>query len=493
MSAPSYPLWNSFAIDRASDRPYQDQIVAFFRSAISSGLLRSGARLPPGRVLAGDLGVARTTVSLAYERLAAEGYILGRSGAGTYVSPNLGPEFLPAAAAHETRRQASKRGTRMENTPVIEAAAPHLPLTPALPALDRFPYELWARLAGRFWRSRPASILGYGNPAGYWPLREAISTYVRAARGILCEPEQVIVVAGSQAGIDTTARVLLDPGDAVLVETPGYGAGRQALAANGARLVGVSVDAHGMNVEEAVAQATDAKLVVVTPSHQYPVGSALSLPRRLQLIAWADEADAWILEDDYDGEFRYAGRPISTLHSLDASGRVIYLGSLSKVLAPGIRLGYLVVPRDLIAAFTAARSACDRHVSIDSQAVASEFISGGHLAAHLRRLRPLYDERRLALLTALRSEASDILEPLDSAAGLHMIAHFRSEVDDRAIVRSANSEGVGATPLSSYCIEAPGQAGLVMGFANTPAEQMRASVLALRRAYFQARSSTTTD
>lgn len=451
----------------------------FFREAISSGNLRSGTRLPPTRELAAELGVARNTVALAYERLMAEGYLDGRVGSGTYVT-----EGLPRAkiVGHDVPvRRPSTRGQRMLNAGIGVVASSTLPLTPGLPALDQFPFALWARMIGRFWRAEPQRLLPYGNPAGYLPLRKALAIYLRAARGISCEPEQVLIVSGSQAGIDTAARVLLDPGDTVWVEDPGYVAGRSALAANGARLAPIPIDPHGMDTGAGAVLAPHARLAMVTPSHQYPLGSVMSLPRRMALLDWAERADAWILEDDYDGEFRYVGKPVSSLHSLDASGRVIYIGTLSKILAPSLRLGYMVVPLDLVDAFSAARSVSDRHVAIEVQAVAAEFIDGGHLAAHVRRLRPIYDERRQALLEAF-SSIKDLVEPIDHGAGLHFIANLRLAVSDAEASARGLNLGINATALSGYGLERSDLNGFVVGFANTPQTQAAWAVDRLRQA-----------
>jgi GntR family transcriptional regulator/MocR family aminotransferase len=480
---PTYPVWSSFALDRSDKRPIQDQIVVFFREAISSGTMRSGTRLPPTRELASELRVARNTVTFAYERLVAEGYLESRIGSGTYVAGGL-PETKPKGQDLPVRRP-STRGQRTLNAVTGFVASSTLPLTPGLPALDQFPFTLWARLTGRFWRSERHDLLPYGDPGGYAPLRSALATYLRAARGISCEAEQILIVSGSQAGIDTAARVLLDPGDTVWVEDPGYVAGRSALAASGARLVPVPVDEQGLDPVAGSLLAPHAKLAVITPSHQYPMGSVQSLPRRMAMLDWAERADAWILEDDYDGEFRYVGKPVSALHSLDSGGRVVYLGTLSKILAPSLRLGYLVVPSDLVDAFTAARAVSDRHVSIEIQAVAADFIEGGHLAAHVRRLRPIYDSRRLALLDAFR-RIDDLVELVDHGAGLHFIARLHGQIADVEASRIGLTKGINAPALSRYGLARTDLNGFVIGFASTPEERAVWSVERLRIAITEA-------
>lgn len=476
---PAYPIWSSFALDRTDKRPLQDQIVAYFREAISSGRMRSGSRLPPTRELANELGVARNTVALAYERLIAEGYLDSRAGSGTFVTEGL--VKAKQSGKSVSVRRPSTRGQRTLNAITGFVASSTLPLTPGLPALDQFPFSLWAKLSARFWRSEQRELLPYGDPAGYAPLRRALSRYLRAARGIACEPEQILIVSGSQAGIYTTARVLLDTGDQVWVEDPGYVSGRSALAANGARLVAVPVDEQGLDPVEGERLAPNAKLAVVSPSHQYPLGVIQSLPRRMAMLDWAERADAWILEDDYDGEFRYAAKPVSALHSLDPEGRVLYLGTLSKVLAPSLRIGYLVVPTDLVDAFIAARAVSDRHVPIEIQAVVTDFIEGGHLAAHVRRLRPIYDSRRRALLQAFE-KIHDLVEPIDYSAGLHFIARLKVDGDDAKISAAGLKRGVNAPALSTYGLVRPDLNGFVIGFANTLEKQAQDAVDKLRDA-----------
>ena len=467
-SNPTYPIWSSFGLDRSEKRPLQDQIVAYFREAISTGQMRSGSRLPPTRELASELGVARNTVALAYERLIAEGYLDTRVGSGTFVTEGL-VKAKPVGTSLTVRRP-SVRGQRMLNAVTGFVASSTLPLTPGLPALDQFPFSRWAQLSTRFWRSERRDLLPYGDPAGYAPLRRALARYLRAARSIDCEPDQVLIVSGSQAGIDTTARALLDPGDQVWVEDPGYVSGRSALAANGARLVAVPVDEQGLDPREGERLAPNAKLAVVSPSHQYPLGAMQSLARRMAMLDWAERADAWILEDDYDGEFRYSGKPVSALHSLDPEGRVLYLGTLSKVLAPSLRIGYLVVPRDLVETFVAVRAVSDRHVPIEMQAVVTDFIEGGHLAAHVRRVRPIYDLRRRALLSAFE-QISDLVETVDYGAGLHFIAHLKSAGDDVEAAAIGLKSGVNAPPLSAYALARTDLRGFVIGFANTSETQ----------------------
>ncbi|HMK67926.1 MAG TPA: PLP-dependent aminotransferase family protein, partial [Stellaceae bacterium] len=353
----------------------------------------------------------------------------------------------------------------------------HLPLAAGLPALDRFPWSDWARITARLLRERPQALIGYCDPRGERPLRQAIAQYLAANRGIACDPDQILVVAGSQQGIDLTARALAEPGDSVWVEEPGYPAGRAALRSAGFELAPVPVDEEGIDVGAGVRQAPRARLALVAPSHQYPLGAVMSLRRRLALLDWAESADAWILEDDYDGDYRYGGRPLAPLYTLDRGNRVLFLGTFSKVLAPGLRLGYLVVPPAAVERFAELKAASDRHAPGLLQIALARFIEEGRLAAHLRRMRTLYASRRATLLEALAAEADGLLEAhATPEAGLHLVAHLRRRIDDVAASARALKARVHAAPLSSYYSGTKPERGFVLGFAGTPEEQMRGAV-----------------
>ena len=358
-----------------------------------------------------------------------------------------------------------------------------LPLATGVPALEQFPWRDWARISARVYRERPAAALAYGDPQGLLELRSAIADYLGAARGIVCDPDQIVVVSGSQQGIDLTARVVAAPGDAVWFEEPGYGAARTALAAARLRVVLVPADGEGLHVASAVAQAPEARLALVTPSYHYPLGATLSLARRRALLAWAHATGAWILEDDYYGEYRFAGRPQTPLYALDRHERVLYLGTFSKMLAPGLRIGFLVAPRPLVQRLTELKTATDRYTPGLMQLVLARFIAEGRLAAHVRRMRTLYRDRRAALLAALARHAADVLhvgEPPD--AGLHFAVRLKVDVDDVAISRSVRRHGVYAAPLSLYYASAPRMHGFVLGFANTTEADVTPAVRRLARA-----------
>ncbi|MBV8168868.1 MAG: PLP-dependent aminotransferase family protein [Alphaproteobacteria bacterium] len=478
------PLWNSLALDRDAKQPLQDQIVGYFRAAVLDGRLKAGARVPSSRALALEHGVSRVTAVQAYDRLVAEGYLVARPGAGLFVADSVPDDhLLPAPARPPARPRITRPAPAEPAFSLPRRPLDVLPLSVGIPALDQFPWSDWARLSARVHRSRPADLLGYGDARGEPALRTAIAEYLGAARGIACTPDQVLVVAGAQQGIALTARVLSKPGDTAWVEEPGYPLGRVALAAAGLSLAPVPVDDEGIDAGAGARIASRARLALVTPSHQYPLGALMSLRRRLALLDWADAADAWIIEDDYDGEYRYEGRPLAPLYTLDRADRVLYLGTFSKVLAPGLRLGYLVVPPDLVERFTTLKAAADRHAPRLPQQVLAAFVAEGRLAAHLRRMRTLYARRRGALLDALAREAAGRLIAGDAPqAGLHLVARLQDARDDAAITERALAARVHAAPLSSFYNGAPRVRGFVLGFAGTPEREMAPAVRRLVKA-----------
>jgi GntR family transcriptional regulator / MocR family aminotransferase len=460
-------------LDTSSAVPLHRQLYEGLRGTILAGRLRAGTRLPATRVLAHELRVSRNTVLNAFEQLLAEGYVVGKSGSGTYVSHVLPDDLLqvplssvaqPPAPAY---RRLSQRGALLAATPVSVARDQGQPraFRPGLPAFDTFPFDVWTRLVARHWKQPPPELLSYGDPAGYRPLRAAIAAYLHAARGVQCTTDQVIVVAGSQQGLDLTARVLLDPGDRVWIEDPGYVGARGALRSAGAQLVPVPLDQDGLRVAVGVELCPDARMAYVTPSHQFPLGVTMSLSRRLALLDWARRADAWLLEDDYDSEYRYTGRPLPALQGLDSDARTIYLGTFSKVLFPSLRLGYLVVPADLAEAFVAARALADRHPPSIEQAALTDFIVEGHFARHIRRTRALYGERQAALLAAANHELAGLIELRAAEAGMHLVGWLPYGVSDTHSSQRAARAGVDAPALSAYALEPLERGGLLLGYA----------------------------
>jgi GntR family transcriptional regulator/MocR family aminotransferase len=322
-------------------------------------------------------------------------------------------------------------------------------------------------------RNPSNDIACYGDAAGYHPLREAIASYVQMARGVQCEPEQVIIVAGSQQGLDMVARVLLDPGDPAWVEDPCYRGACGALVGAGARLVPVRVDEEGLNVAAGESACRDARVAYVTPSHQYPLGSTMSLARRLRLLDWANRCGSWIIEDDYDSEFQYTGRPLTALQGLDKEERVIYLGTFSKVLFPSLRLGYVIVPGTLVDTFTAAHSHSAYCCPLIEQVVLTEFITEGHFSRHIRRMRRLYQERQSELVQSAGKELGGLLEVNPARAGMHLIGWLREDLNDRVLSREAARAGVDVRPLSFYCIESRLRPGLLLGYTGISKAEIR--------------------
>jgi GntR family transcriptional regulator / MocR family aminotransferase len=449
----------------------QRQIRASVQRAILDGVMRPGTRLPSSRALADDLGVSRTTTLLAVQQLLAEGYLTARRGSGTFVAEELPDESLRRRVGRPVRRlqhpTLSRRGAALVAAPqgAQRLDGPPRAFRIGTPGVDLFPVAQWWRLASRRLRAITATQLDYGEPAGLRALREAIAEHVQAARGTRCDADQILVVAGAQQGLELITRVLLDPGDRVWMEEPGYPGARSALLGAGARIVPVRVDGEGLDVARGARLAPAARLAYVTPSHQYPLGVPMSLPRRLALLQWASRARAWVVEDDYDSEFRYGTRPVPCLHGLDVDGRVIYVGSFSKTLFPALRLGFLIVPPDLQDGLVAARAVADQHPPVLDQAVLADFIGEGHFARHLRRMRVAYRERLEAMTAAARRLCRGALHVRPTRTGLHAIGDLTGARAVR-VSREAAARGVEATPLSAYFggRAQPAEA-LVLGFA----------------------------
>ncbi len=462
----------AISIDADALEPLYRQLYFAIRDAILSARLRPGQRLPAMPTFSRDLGLSRNTVVSAFDQLLAEGYIEGRTGAGTYVSTTLPEELLNARATGKTSRPAkiqrrgpSKRGTYLSSISGRGSTRTSA-FSPGIPELAEFPFEEWARLLGRKWRDPPRSFLVGNDPLGLAPLREAIASYLGAARAVQCDSNQVIIVSGAQQAIDLTAHVLIDPGASVWMEEPGFQGMRGALLAAGAELAAVPVDNEGISVSEGERIAPDARLACVSPSHQYPLGVTMTLGRRLELLEWARRADAFILEDDYDSEYRYRGRPLAALQGLDEEGRVIYIGTMSKVMFPGLRIGYMVVPDHLVDAFRSIRVLIDSHPSSVAQAALAYFISEGFLSAHIRRMRALYSTRQATLIELVRQELGGFLKLTPKDAGMHLLAELPRGLDDTQLPQKLCSAGVQAPPLSAFYDKTPSRSGFLLGYAG---------------------------
>jgi GntR family transcriptional regulator/MocR family aminotransferase len=486
------PFTTSLNLHRRRDAPLYRQIYGRIRLMILNGQLRGGMRLPSTRELADSLRLSRSTVQNAFDQLLAEGYLEGRIGSGTYVVE------LPAAQQRQQTGNSAQSADRAKNRAISgrgrdfvtterslsgqTTAAPSSAFRIGLPALDRFPRGVWGRLLGGRWREGGDALLGYLEPSGYRPLREAIAGYLGAARGIHCSPDQVVIVAGSQQALDLAARVLLNPGDSVWIEDPGYLGARGALQAAGADLIPIPVDSDGLDIVEAVRKAPQARLAYVSPSHQFPLGATLSLPRRLRLLEWASQNNAWVLEDDYDSEYRFRGRPLAALQNLDSDGRVIYVGTFSKTLFPALRLGYVIPPRELVEVFSAARHIADRHSSGLEQGTLTDFITQGHFSRHVRRMRKLYAARQAMLLESAQNELDGLLELRRADTGMHLVGWLPAGVDDRLAARKAAEFQVDVLPLSRYSLAPLERGGLLLGYGAVKEEDIRPAVRRLAQA-----------
>ncbi|MBV6306353.1 PLP-dependent aminotransferase family protein [Candidimonas humi] len=458
------------AVDAAAAEPLYRQLYARLRGAIADGALRPGGRIPSSRALAKELGVARGTVETAYALLEAEGYIQGRGQAGTVVSPGLRPESV----RYDTQRHASA----VAGNGVFDSAHTR-PFQMGLPALDAFPRKIWARLGARLARGMQARDMSFPDPAGLPALRSAIAAYLRMARGVDCDPAQVFVTAGYHDTLQWIVRALLRGGDQVWVEDPGYPATRSVLKDLQLLPVPVPVDAEGLVVERGMDLAMSARAAVVTPAHQSPLCVSLSLPRRLALLDWAARRKAWIVEDDYDGEYRYRGRPLPALASLDRHGRVLYAGTFSKVLFPGIRLAYLVVPEARIEDFMRARQALAIGVPQATQAMVAAFMEEGHFVRHIQRMRKLYGERRSATAAGL-SKALGPRARIDAQpGGMHLVLRLDSRRAEKTLVARMLEHGMYSHTIASWCAEPAGHGGLMLGFTNI-ASQGQAEELGAR-------------
>ncbi|MGJ5814395.1 PLP-dependent aminotransferase family protein [Paludibaculum fermentans] len=459
-------------------------LYSALRSAILDGRLRPGSRLPATRELAAEYGLSRGTIVHAFEQLKAEGYLEGAVGSGTRVSQVL-PEQLLETARGESKQPArtskparavSDYGRRVQLFSNLEAR-PTRAFRPNVPALDLFPATLWAQVAARRLRRVSTQLLLGCDALGYLPLRRAVADYLSTSRGVQCVPEQVAILSGVQEALDLTARVLVNAGDRVCMENPGYTGARAMFEAMGAQVEGIGLDDEGLKMDTAALKG--ARLVYITPGHQFPLGLTMSLARRLQLLEWARKNRAVILEDDYDSEYRYSGRPVPALQGLDRHGLVLFTGSFSKVLFPSLRLGYLVLPPDLVEVFSAAISVTSRHAPVLEQAVLSDFIAEGHFGRHLRRMRTIYAERVAVLLECARARLGGLLAISDVEAGLQTAGWLRTGLEGAAVRVAAARRHVDVVPLSEYSHGEGVAEGLQLGFAAIDTREIRRGVEAL--------------
>lgn len=479
-------LLQAIPIDRSGDQPLALQIAAGLREMILGGALRPGERLPATRTLAQELGVARATIVESFERLLAEGLLETRVGSGTYVSAVLDAERPSAAppieAAPTERARLARSMTHAAERFVARLPHEPRPFTTALPAYDAFPMAEWTRLATRHWRNPRHMVLGYPDPCGYQPLREAIAAHLRTNRGIRCDWRCVFIVAGAQQAFQLIAGTLIDPGDRVWFEDPGAIGARNSLVMQGADLVPVPVDESGLCVERGLELAPDFALAFVTPSHQQPLGAKLSLERRFALLKAVAASGAFVIEDDWDGEFCFSGQPLPTLKGIDAAERVLYVGTFSKSLFPALRLGYLLAPTSLVPAFESSLAAFSPGVPTALQATVADFIAEGHFATHVRRMRRLYAERYQALVAAIEMHLADWLGIVPTTTGMHTVAFLKRDLKAEAVCAEAAKLGLTVAPISRFCIAPYPREGVVLGFSGFTPAQIAAAVPLLRRA-----------
>ncbi len=475
------------AVDRRASEPLHKQIYEAYRARILAGGLRAGEAVPSTRVLAAELHISRISVLSAYAQLLAEGYFEARVGSGTFVSKTMPVPIEPRDT------NVSRRDVRSGPRPIAQnalALPPHHealpwvvgrgPFNVGQPALDAFPHHVWSNLVARYARNLQVRALLYSDPMGLRELREAIAAYLRAARAVNCEPDQIMVVSGSQQALDISARVMLDPGSAVWIEEPGYWLIRKSLRFVGARIVPVPVDSEGLDVHAGMKRCRKARLAYVAPSHQMPLGVTMSASRRLQLLEWAQSAGAWIVEDDYDSEYRYETMPVASLQGLDRHSRVIYIGTFSKVLFPSLRIGYVVIPRDLVGRFAAVRNAMDICPAHSNQAVLAEFIGEGHFSRHIRKMRLLYRERRSTLVDCIERELDSSWKVLGADAGMHVTLVLPPGMRDHEIARRAAQRGLWLWPLSSSYLGKHRRQGLSLGFGSSTSAAIPVAVRTLK-------------
>lgn len=462
--------------------PLSRQIYDQIRDAILDGRLRPGDQLPPTRTLARSIGVSRNTVAAAFDHLTGEGFLAGRTGVGTFVSSDIRVEPRARRPARASPlRVASVWQRQPESVPLLSVGQVAYDFRPGLPDLSRFPYPTWRRQVNAALRQSRLGGTVYADPAGDPALRRAIARHLAVSRGVRVESDDVVVTSGVQQAATVACQVLVEPGDVVAMEDPGYLPVRRVFEAARATVVDVPVDEYGIVVE---AMPERARLVYVSPAHQFPLGVVMSLPRRLALLDWAERAGAAILEDDYDSDFRYAGRPVDPLQALDSAGRVIYVGSFSKSMLPILRLGYCVVPSALTPTFRRAKFVADWHSPLPSQTALAQFIDDGHLSHHIRRTRRVYQARRDRIAAALDSDLRPWLRRIPTVAGLHLAAVARSAGADQVEewIARADELDVAVQSLTAFAHSESGPAGLVIGFGAIPESRIDEGLRRLRRA-----------
>lgn len=480
-------LLQSIAIDREASHGLSVQICAHLREFILSGSLKAGGRLPSTRTLANELKVARATIVECFDQLAAEGLVESRVGAGTYVSDVLKQE-RPPVSPHKPA--VSEKSARLAQSMASATSrfVPRLvheprPFTTAIPAYDAFPMAQWARLSGKHWREARKDVLGYPDPHGHDLLRKAIADHLRINRGIRCDWQQIFIVAGAQQAFQLIASTLIDPADKVWFEDPGAIGARNSFVVAGADVVPVRVDDDGLDVNDALHKAPDFRLAFVTPSHQQPLGVTMALERRVALLNAAEQRGAWIIEDDWDGEFCFSGMPMPTLQSMDQGGRVIYVGSFSKSLFPSLRLGFILAPPALTEHFQTSLEAFLPGVPTAIQAIVADFIVEGHFATHIRRMRKAYHERYQTLRQGVQTHLADHLDIRPTGTGMHTVAFLKNGLNAEAIAKRAAERGLTLTPIGRFCIAPCDRQGFALGFSGFSTAQIETAIRSLKEVF----------
>ena len=487
----NYITINNIQIDSASEISLHRQLYDALRYEILNGTLKPGMRLPSTRAFAKKLGISRNTVSSAFNQLLTEGYIESKVGSGTRVTRTLpeealhvdlgmGPPALPPSGKSKNREVVlSNRGEAIAKIPYDWESHRSAAFNSALPSTEGFPFKEWEKLLLSGWQEIREGHLGYYSAKGYLPLRESLSDYLQIARGVRCTAEHIIITNGAQQAVTLVANLLLNPNDEVWVENPCYPGIRAALSGALARSVPIPVDEEGLDVEAGIALAPDARLAYVSPSHQYPLGVTMSLTRRLQLLQWAEENGSWIVEDDYDSEYRYVGYPVPAVQGLDRAGRVIYVGTFSKVMFPSLRIGYLVLPDLLVEPFHAARAHADRGSGLLEQAALAKFIELGHLSRHVRRMRTQYTTRQALMVSLIEQNLGEQVQMKGTESGLHCVLWLPKGVDDAAVSAALAKQKISAPALSTFALTKLSRGGLVLGFAALPEEEVAPNVIKL--------------
>ncbi len=471
----------AITLNNNSSKPLHQQLYEQLRQAILTGRLTPGERIPSTRFLAESLSISRFTVTTSYEQLLSEGYLETVTGSGTFVCQQIPDDLIHSNPIENIKKinpapiKLSQYGdlVNTKNVPRIPEAKLQINFRYGTPALSEFPIKTWRRLLSRYCNANLDWLDYSTEPLGYQPLRKAIAHYLTRSRAVNCQPEQILITNGTQQALDLILRLLISPEETIAIENPGYLSARIIFETQNAYVLPVSVDNSGLIVQE-LADSTqkNIRLVYVTPSHQFPTGAILSLPRRLELLNWAQQSGGLIIEDDYDSEFRYGEKPIPALQGLDKSDSVLYIGTFSKVLFPSLRIGYLVLPKSLVSIFTRAKWLNDRHLPILEQQVLAEFINEGHLERHIRKMRSIYDKRRQVLVKALKKHFGKRAKILGEKAGIHLMVCFKSNLSDAEIIQKATTVGIGMISANPHYLVNHPTGEFIFGYGDLTETQL---------------------